>query len=261
MAKKTGLTNAESLVLTCQLLYPSIYGNRMSCLESMMTSGNFFWKDGELLYSHPDKKYKSMMKLVRSGKAPSIKDRLWEYELEAARKTIDESPSRKDDSVEDLAKSYLRLNQEREEVDRCFMLSTISDYYAVWNIPDDVKPDFLLLCVEYLEAAAAAKIDFTEKTILSKSDLRLHFGESGNGLNEKELESRKVFSKEITKILYESEGKSWPPAQKDIEKDRKEWEDRYSPAARAKTANSRNLTARKSAETILQDLQKRKLIK
>lgn len=261
MAKKTGLTNAESLVLTCQLLYPSIYGNRLSCLESMMTSGNFFWENGELVYSYPDKKYKDMMKLVRSGKAPSIKDRLWEHELEAARKTIAESPSRKDDNVEDLAKNYLRLNQEREEVARSFMLSTFSQYYTIWSIPDNVKPEFLALCVEYLEAALAAKIDFTEKTVLSKSDLRHHFGESGNGLNEKELKSRKVLSKEISRILYESEGKKWPPVQKDIEKDHKEWEERYSPAARAKAANSRNSTARKSAETILQDLRKRKLIK
>lgn len=261
MAKKTGLTNAESLVLTCQLLYPSIYGNRMSCLESMMTSGNFYWKDGELLYAHPDKKYNEMMKLVRKGKAPSISDRLWEYELEVARKSIAESHSRKNDSVEDLAKSYLRLNQEREEVPRSFMLSSFSQYDVVWTIPDNVKAEFLALCVEYLEAALVAKIDFTEKTILSKSDLRLHFGESGNGLNEKELESRKALSKEISKILYESEGKAWPPEQKEAEKDRKEWEDRYSPAARARAANSRNLTARQSAETILQDLRKRKLIK
>lgn len=261
MQKTAGSTNAETMFLTCQLLYPSIYGNRLSCLESMMTSSNFYWKDGELLYSHPDKKYKSMMSLVRKGKAPSVEDMLWKHQLEHAQKTIAQSASMRGESVEDLAKRYLQMNQEREEVPRSFMLSTFCQYYAVWSIPDNVKAEFLALCVEYLEAALAAKIDFTEKTILSKSDLRLHFGESGNGLNEKELESRKALSKEISKILYESEGKAWPPEQKEAEKDRKEWEERYSPAARARAANSRNLTARQSAETILQDLRNRKLIK
>jgi len=260
MPNKANLTNAEIEILTMRLLYPSIYGNRMSCLESMMTSSNFYWKNGEIAYYHADKNYKKMKRLVFSGKAPSIPDRLWEHQLEAAKKTIAESVSAREESPESIAKNYVLLHNEREEVPRCFMLTSFYSPRVVNSIPDNVKPDFLDICVEYLEAAVSAKTDFNEKTILTKSELRSHFGESGNGLNEKELEVRKLLSEEITKILYESEGKTWPPTQKDLEKDRKEWEERYSPAARAKTANAYNLSARKCADEILQELNKRNLI-
>jgi len=254
---------AEVELLASQLMYPSIHYSRIAALDSILTSSGHYWFKGQLIPLHfnsnSQKEYTSIVKSIRNKTAITVDEALHNHCMKSAIKHLSESESEGFSSVEELALRYKNTTLEQHGMPFKFRLH---DYckVSISQIPDDVDKDFLALCVEYLNCALNSKTDFNEKTILTPCDQKLHFGKSGNGLDEKELETRKALSFEIGKILAEVDGKSWPPSEEEAKKQLKEWNNFHSPAARAKRANQDNENSKKIAMDILSDLKKRNLI-
>lgn len=253
------LTNAEIELRTSQLEWPTIHYTRIRALESLLTTSNYFWRNGKIVPHTTSKKYKEIKRKLKKGTAPTVEEALLERELERAQEELVRNPN-SEKTAEDIASYHVDAIHQGAEVPHRFYLTNVSNMTVIRSIPDDVEPDFLSLCVEYLEAALQAKIDFTEKTILDARDLRYHFGESGEGLNERELEVRTKLSKVLTEILAEAEGTPFPPTPEKAKKDLEKWNNHYSPAARARRANSDNEDCRKAAAGILANLRERNLI-
>lgn len=256
---KTALTNAEVELQTARLEWPTSQYTRHRALESMMTTSNYYWHQGKILPYTQSKQHKEIKKKVKKGTAPTIEEALLEQELARARKRVLERPD-EGKTAEEIAAWHVNHVREQAEVPPAFYLTNVSKRTVIWTIPDNAEPDFLALCVEYLESALLAKTDFTEKTILNKKDQKLHFGESGNGLNEKELVVRKEMSNIIGQILADADGEPFPPTPEKAKKELEDWNNHYSPAARARRANMDNESCRKAAAEILADLRSRNLI-
>lgn len=253
---------AEIELRTSQIMYPTIHYSRMKCLDSMMTSSNFVWNKGVLMPRYSLDNYNEIRLLVSKDMSVSLDEALWQKLLKDAQKEVSK---RSENSYEtrtaaELADVYKRMTLESAAIPPLYRISTSSVRVPINSIPDDVDSEFLELCIEYLNQVSVAKIDFTEKTILTPSDQRFHFGEKTTGLSKAEASSRKSLSEEISKMLAETSGKPWPPSKEQIEKDKEEWNKFYSPAARANRANKDNEEARKAAISILEDLKARKLI-
>ena len=253
---------ADIELRTSQIMYPTIHYSRMKCLDSMMTSSNFIWNKGVLIPRYSLDNYTETRLLASKNISISLDDALWKKLLQDAQKEVSK---RTEDSYETktaaaLADIYKRMTLESAAIPPVYRISTSSVRVPINSIPDDIDSDFLDLCIEYLNQVSVAKTDFTEKTILTPSDQRLHFGEKATGLSKSEVSSRQALSEEIGKMLAETSGKPWPPSKEQLEKDKEEWDKFYSPAARANRANKDNEEARKTAISILENLKARKLI-
>lgn len=254
-------TNIAELEITAyQLMYPSIHYRRIDCLDCIFTTSNFEWKDGKLIPVFPNENYEKIKNKILNNKAITVEEALLQRELANAQEQISKGHYGEEKTVEELARKNFEYTIQKSHMPKTFRISSTYKYEPIWKIPDDVHPDFLAICIEYLNAVIESKIDFDEKSILSPMDLKYHFGENGNGLTEQELSSRKAFSVEISKILAKADGQNWPPDKEYVEKQQKDWDDYWSPAARAKRANAENIESRKAAATILEDLKNRKLI-
>lgn len=263
------MNEAELEIRLSQLMYPSIHYARERCLESMMTTSNFIWHDGRLFVQYQDKAREAMHNLLLSGEAPSPDEALWKYNLDHGRKSVVERTSTfdGDKNAEEMAKSYHQMSLELAAQPVTYRLSGFSlnrsqGYVGapISCIPDNAKTEWMALVVEFLNNVLASKIDFDERSILTHSDQEIHFGKTGQ-LTEKEKESRAALSESLGQILAEAEGKPWPPTNEQREKDRKNWEEHYSPAARARRANAENIESRRIAAIILEDLKHRGLVK
>lgn len=240
---------AEQFVLAMQMTYISICHIRERCLDSIMVhSGHTWTKDGTITYqSYPDStgkdKFKENLKLVIRGQNADLESLMKRHSEEISQKYLADNPGIEKvlpNLREDMQK---RWAEDREVATRFYLTRhhTTSDYSIISSIPDNVRSDYLQLCIEYLDTIInTAKTDFDEFTILSKKDR-----EAEQHRKQKTKEDRKKETEFVASLLGVA-----PPTDEKRKKDMEEWERNYSPRARARQANQQNTEAIEAAKIL-----------
>lgn len=259
------MNSAELHVETLRRIFPTICGQREDCLDTIFTTSNHRWQKGRIVDLHPYEGWKKMESAVKKGTAISVEDALRQHHLDHAKRSYAESDRLLGRSVDAVAEQYARMNAEQDEVSKTYRLSDLyltSDICKgtpAYSVPDDVKPEWLAIYLEFLNNVLVCKIDFTEVTILPRSDYESRQKSASRSPAEKKRENK--FAEKMLRQWAEEEGKKYVPktaAQR--KKDSEEWERLHSPRARAEQANDANKESRRIAAMLMDDLVKRGLI-
>lgn len=245
--------SAEVFIETMRLLYPSIYRTRLHTLTHMfLCYGTAYeWRDGKLQDEpgYEAEGFDKIAKKVLKGTAPSVEEMYLKHTTQTAKDYLKKyTPS--GETLEKTVQYFSKMDADLDAKPRSFYLS--EEYSPICHIPDNVTPDWLACCLEMLHEMENAKTDYDEISILSPEEKKRFF------------EHKKISKKERTerdKVASDILAEMGVPANREEqEKQRRIWEEHYSPKARAKRANLENKKAIEVAKKVLSDLRKRKLI-
>ena len=272
------MNEAELFVEVKRRSYPTIYGTREKTLEHILVCNGtgYQWHNGRIVQSCKpitDNKNESLIQQQILNGELTFDDYLWKAHLEHAQhcyeedqkiyhKILNEHPEYTETdkletkkvfgrSLEEIAQSFL-IKWKYSVAVPCVYNSIYELYCNICNIPDDVTPDWLNICIETLHYMLQAKIDFNERTIIPEDEIK-HFFPDKPINKEVETIADEIVDRVASTVLNSKKLQTEEKKRKSQE----EWERLYSPKARAKFANEHNVQARKLALRILESLKLR----
>jgi hypothetical protein len=225
------MVDAETFIAALQRLFPSLYYTREKVIEHLLIDHGtgYAWVDGAIEFQEglePPGLF-AMIDKIKDGTAPSVHESLLQQVRSQA--YLYDSKSLLEEDIEKLAQDFMESDNELFELPPIFRISRAES--PICNVPDEIRPDWVLIAQDALDMMARAKIDFNDVSILPEKDQARYL----------ERKNDPVGAEEKTKLACEELGIPYCPTTDEAQL---EWETYYSPMAKAKQANALNNEAR-----------------
>jgi hypothetical protein len=243
----------ETLIDACKLAFYSIQGTRGLVLANFFETNNFEWNDkGELQSSYNCTELNAALFKLEMGMKPDwnqvAEEEAWEFAYKDVNMKQNYNHDKSEKERKETYEWRLKDYSNQEEWPKVFRLTKYD--HVLFDIPDNITPEWLEICLEYCEAVLRAKTDFDSTSILDAESIE-HREKVWNAKADTTTLADELIEKIIQAgLVSETNIETLENLKKEFK--RIHFNNDYSNAGQnAKRSNNDNLSAQKHVLTIL----------